>query len=285
MITIRILRPRLRAVSGRGTPQRGYALLMVIFLAAVMVILAAAAVPNLLTQGKRQREDEMIWRGGQYERAVRLYYHKVGRFPQKLDDLVKGTGEIHFLRKAYVDPTNPSDGSWRLIYVTPAGVLVGSVRYQSLAQMNAALHPGQATPFGTVVPGRPPSAAGGTNPPGDANPAAPGQGGSGQPPNTTGAGTGPPTQPADVGTGPVIGGSIIGVGGTADKPSLKVYLGGKKYKQWEFIWNPLAEATIGTPQAGTPGGAAGRQPGIPQVTPTLPNPPNPPQPPNQNPQL
>ena len=36
-----------------------------------MLILAAAAVPNVLVQGRREREEETIWRGEQYQR---VYY-------------------------------------------------------------------------------------------------------------------------------------------------------------------------------------------------------------------
>ena len=44
---------------------QGYALLMVCFLVALMVIATAAAVPSILTEGRRVKEAEMIWRGEQ----------------------------------------------------------------------------------------------------------------------------------------------------------------------------------------------------------------------------
>ena len=68
-----------------------------------------------------------------------------------------------------------------------------------------------------------------------------------------------PTGPVD---GPVFGASLIGVGGTSDRGSVKVYKGGTTYKQWEFIWNPLEEQAratqqglggAGQPAAGVPG--------------------------------
>lgn len=288
--------------------EHGYALLMVIFLAAVMIIVAGSATLNLLTQGRRERDDEMIWRGEQYERAIRLYYHKTGRFPGSIDDLVKGSGELHFLRKQYKDPSNSEDGSWRLIYVTPAGGLVGSVRYHSLAELNAAQHPGQATPFDTALPtnplGQPPTnplaPMGTQGPPSDQNPpdqsqqgqtppgqAPPGQAPSGQTP-TSPQGQQPPVapnpgglqpQPLGGGSSGTFGGSIIGVGGSADKPSLKVYQKAKKYREWEFIWNPLAEATIQS----QPGAAVGQPVGASQG-PTSAAPQPAPQPPQQPPQ-
>ncbi len=120
--------------------QKGYALLMAIFLVATMIVLATVVTPSILTEGRREREQEAIWRGNQYVRAIDLYYRKNGRYPQTVDDLAKGNLGVHFLRKAYTDPTNPEDGSWRFIYVSPTGQLIGSVRYHSLQEMALTLN-------------------------------------------------------------------------------------------------------------------------------------------------
>lgn len=295
--------------------QRGYALLMVVFLAAVMIIVAAAAAPNMLTEGKRAREEEMIWRGEQYKRAIGLFYRKTGRFPTSVDDLMKGNAGIRFLRQPYKDPMNKADGTWRFIYISPGGQLVGSVRYTSLAQMAAA----QAQRLGGApglaaggVPGAPGSAASGDQSQQGSNAQGASQNPSGSPQNPAGAqgvqpgAAGPqPGQPGggvglplsgeqpqalDTSSG-VMGGSIIGVASTVDTPSIKIYEGGTKYKQWEFIWNPLAVVSIG--QIGVRGGGTPGQPGAnpsampfggnptPNPNPS-PNPPTPqmPQPPN-----
>ena len=126
----------------RRRKQSGYSLLMVVFMVATVLILAAAAVPNLLTQGRRERETETVWRGEQYERAIGMYYLKFGRYPTKIDDLTKQTNGIRFLRAAYTDPMNKEDGSWRFIYVGPNGQLIGSLSQTNLLQSvlsNAAL--------------------------------------------------------------------------------------------------------------------------------------------------
>jgi hypothetical protein len=115
--------------------QDGYALLMAIFLVATVIIMATAITPSVLLEGRREREQEAIWRGNEYVRAIQLYYRKNGRYPQTVDDLSKGTLDVHFLRKAYVDPMNSADGSWRFIYVSPSGQLIGSVRYHTLQEM------------------------------------------------------------------------------------------------------------------------------------------------------
>lgn len=116
--------------------ERGYALLFVLFLVALALIGASTAVLNYWTEGQREKEAATIWRGQQYQRAIGMFYRKYGRFPTRVDDLVKvQQGGIRFLRQAYTNPMNKTDGSWRFIYVTPAGQLIGSVRYVSLQQM------------------------------------------------------------------------------------------------------------------------------------------------------
>ncbi len=93
----------------------------------------------------------MVWRGHQYERGIRRYVQKFGRYPTKIDDLVKATSGVRYMREAYKDPMNKEDGSWRFIYVTPAGALIGSVRYTSLVQM--ALMDKMAQAGGGAIPG------------------------------------------------------------------------------------------------------------------------------------
>src|SRR5271155_1343870 len=113
----------------RRRAQRGYALLLIMFSLALLAATAMTVAPNILTEGRREKEQEMIWRGKQYTRAVRLYNAKLGHFPTSLDDLTKPkTGSIHFMRQAYKDPMNKEDGSWRLIYVGPSGQLIGSLK-------------------------------------------------------------------------------------------------------------------------------------------------------------
>src|SRR5258707_10210892 len=105
--------------------QEGYALTLVIFMLALIVIASVAAAPDVITNGRREREEEMIWRGNQYVRGIRLYvryYQMHGgttRFPTSIEDLTKNKVGIRFMRQAYKDPGNPVDGSWRMIYVGP----------------------------------------------------------------------------------------------------------------------------------------------------------------------
>lgn len=138
--------------------ESGFAYLMALFMLLFMLIASSAAILDLRTERRRQREDEMIWRGNQYVRAIRLYYRKTGHYPQNLDELQKGLPELHFLRfAAYMDPVNKSDGAWRFIYVNAAGQIIGSVKYASLQQMALMDMNGGKMPTTTSgLPGMPP---------------------------------------------------------------------------------------------------------------------------------
>jgi hypothetical protein len=242
--------------------ESGYTLLMVVFIVATLLLFAVAVTPSVVIEGRRVKEQEDVWRGNQYVRAIRLYYQKTGRYPQTVDDLTKpDAAGNHFLRKTYSDLMNPVDGKWRFIYVSQSGQLIGSVRYHSLQEM--AIAQGIGTSLGTVAGGA------GSGIPTSGQGAQPGQGAQTGPAgqSTTGFGGATPafgnaTQPQNLAPlepvdGPVLGGFLIGVGGKLKTPSVMVYQGGKTYYEWEFIWNPLAAGgSIGAPVA-PPGGATG----------------------------
>jgi len=258
----------------RRRRQAGYTLLLVVFLVASMIILAAAAAPSILTQGRREKEAELVWRGQQYARAIGLYYRKFGKYPTKVEDLTRQTNGVRFLRQAYTDPMNKEDGSWRFIYVGPNGQLIGSLHQTSLLQTTLT---GASTFGGGLQPPPPPPAGTTTNQ--QPGPGAPG----GQ---TNPATTGNPmeSQPQPLG-GAVIGGNIIGVGSKIKKPSFRLYLGGDTYEQWEFIWNPTGVNVVNPNN--TPGAPGVPLPnGNPTVAPNgnNPNSPDGQQPPPQNPQ-
>ena len=331
--TRRSLRVRNRPRTPRSRAESGYALVMALFLIVAMLVSSQVVLQNLLTLRRRQREADTIWRGQQYVRAIRLYYHKTGHYPQSLDDLQKGLPELHFLRScAYKDPINSTDGSWRFIYVNSTGAIIGSVRYATLQQMalidlnggklpgaqlgapaadlasgsddaNATANSGAQAPQsqqGQAAPQPSPSSAPGSP---FAAPSAP-FGAAGATSIGTGLNGGPgqtqapnallllkPTGPVD---GPVLGAFITGVASNVDQPSIKVYKGGKKYLDWEFIWNPLEDQAravqnglsqaqgsqqpgqfglpIGPVNGAAPGQAGGGPAAPPQVPPPASNP-------------
>src|SRR5205807_5837468 len=161
---IAMIASRRSFAGARKRNQQGYALLLVVFLATTMLILATMAAPNSKTEGQREKEKEMIWRGRQYARGVKLYYRKMGRFPTSIDDLTKPKiGSLRFMRQAYKDPMNTQDGSWRLIYVGPAGQLIGSLKppQTNLQFGRVPGMPGIGTPVSSMAaPGAPNSGFG-----------------------------------------------------------------------------------------------------------------------------
>jgi type II secretory pathway pseudopilin PulG len=236
----------------RRNREAGYTLLLAVFLVATMIIAAAVATPNILTEGRRQKEDDLVWRGNQYERAIGLYYKKFGRFPTKIEDLTNQTNGVRFLRRAYKDPMNKEDGSWRFIYVGPNGQLIGSNTQTSLLQgavTGAGLTgmQGVSGPIGGMMGQL-------TN---NAQNAQPGSGAPGVPVSTAASSSSSGSsfgQPQPLG-GAVIGGNIIGVGSKVDRSSLRVYLGASNYKNWEFIWNPLSLRGVPGQNPAVPTGA------------------------------
>jgi len=283
---------------------------MVMGMAILMAILAQEVLQNMYTQGRRAREDEMIWRGNQYVRAIRLYYRKTGHYPQSIDDLKSGVADLHFLRAAaYKDPTDKDqDGAWRFIYVNGAGQIIGSVKYANLTQMalmdlNGGKIPVGATLGSIGVPaaslassptgmgaggnagapaltqqGAAPGSSSGASTTGNSAAGSeptstPGQGASSDQSSSTTSSSDQlvnplsllkPTGPVD---GPVIGGMLTGVGGgtESDVQGIKVIHGEKKYKEWEFIWNPLEDQAraiqAGLGGLGQPTGIATAPPG------------------------
>ena len=95
------------------TSEKGYVLIALLFMVAVIMIVMAAAAPSIATQIRREREDELMRRGKQYQRAIQLYFRKFGRFPASIDQL-QNTNNIRFLRHKYNDPITGKD-EWRLI--------------------------------------------------------------------------------------------------------------------------------------------------------------------------
>ena len=93
---------------------------MVLFLMVLLLIALAVAAPKVAISIQREREIELVHRGDQYKRAIKLYYKKFGAYPSSIDQLMN-TNQVRFLRKRYTDPiTGKND--WRLIYMGQAKV-------------------------------------------------------------------------------------------------------------------------------------------------------------------
>lgn len=80
-------------------------------MAALMLIGLAAAAPSWRYVMQNDREQELLFRGGQIADAIQRYQKRNGgALPPSMEVLVKG----RFLRKAYKDPMTKK-GEWRLV--------------------------------------------------------------------------------------------------------------------------------------------------------------------------
>lgn len=279
--------------------ERGYALLLAAFIGTLMLITVMMAAPNIRTVRKRELEKEMIWRGNQYVRGIKMYYRKNGKFPTSLEDLTRPqVGNIRFMRQTYKDPMNTEDGSWRLLYVGPNGQLIGSLKPQPTIVMQAGagnIGVPASNINGATIGGPLGASAPGTGPQASAFGAQPfGAQGSGQSAgqnagqsavSTDTDANGLPIGSQAVEPTVIIGGNIIGVGSKATGKSVIIYDKAPNYRLFEFYWDPSKDAvqfgaqpTI--PGTSTPGVPAGTQPGANPAAPSS-NPPaggNPPDP-------
>lgn len=116
--------------------EAGFAMLFVFVLAAFVAIGLYNELPRVIFEGQRQREQMLIDRGEQYQRAIRVYYRRYRRYPPDLEAL-ENTDNRRFLRRRYRDPMTGLD-EWRLIHGLPNGVFTDSLVYKAPGQSAAA---------------------------------------------------------------------------------------------------------------------------------------------------
>ncbi len=110
--------------SSRARQEGGYVLLALLLIVSLMAIaFTYAIIIPMKFQVKRDREEEMIHRGVQYTRAIRLYYKKFGRYPTRIEDL-ENTNNLRYLRKRYKDPLNKNQ-DFRLLHFGEPGLALG----------------------------------------------------------------------------------------------------------------------------------------------------------------
>lgn len=109
----------------RSAGERGFALLFIFVLMAGIAIGMLMQLPRVAFETQREREEMLIERGEQYQRAIGLYVKQMKRYPGKLEDL-ENTNNMRFLRRRYIDPMTGKD-EWRLIHVGPNGQLLDSL--------------------------------------------------------------------------------------------------------------------------------------------------------------
>ena len=211
-----------------GGNERGYAMAALLVAIAVMSVLMAAVLPAWRHQVQREKEAELVFRGEQYVRGIRLWESKMGpgTRPPSFDMMV----DQRFLRKKYKDPMT-TDGEFQPLIVgvnaPPPAQTAGRGGRGQVGQ------PGQTGQTGqTGLPGQ------------RGQPAQPQQA---QPPQSSIG--------IQASGG---GGGIYGVSSKSKESSIRVYNGATHYNEWRFIHAGAASAPGGGEGSALPGGRGGR---------------------------
>ena len=86
--------------------ERGFMMAALLVTLSVMAVLMGALVPVWSTAARREREEELVFRGEQYARAIMLFQRKYANArPPSVDVLLSE----RFLRKKYKDPITNED--------------------------------------------------------------------------------------------------------------------------------------------------------------------------------
>jgi type II secretory pathway pseudopilin PulG len=92
--------------------RRGFNLVVLTMSITVLNIMIAMALPLASQQIRRDDEAELIFRGLQYAEAIRVFQQRQGRFPGRMEELLKV--EPRSIRQLWKNPMN-EDGTWALI--------------------------------------------------------------------------------------------------------------------------------------------------------------------------
>ena len=90
----------------QGQSESGYAMAVLLVAMSVMAIMLTVAMPVWKQMAQREKEQELIFRGQQYARAIGLFEQKYANTPPPTLDVL--TRE-RFLRKKYKDPITNAD--------------------------------------------------------------------------------------------------------------------------------------------------------------------------------
>jgi hypothetical protein len=201
--------------------EKGYTLAVVAVFTTVLLVSLSEAAINWQKAIQREREEELIFRGKQFMRAIELWQRKFpGTYPMTIDALLS-TNNTRFLRKKWKDPITNSD-DWRLIKLNPDGSVSGLTIIPGSSPLGpsnfgSAATTGNAQPGGRDQTGGISSGASSTR---RSVAAQPGQ---------------PQGRPVQSAFNPVLGG-IVGVASKSEKEALKAYNGRTKYNEWEFYY-------------------------------------------------
>ena len=115
--------------SGSRKNARGYTLLALLLLVALIGLGLAGAGELWSRSAQRERERELLVAGNQIRDAIGLYYLRspgtTRRYPRKLEDLLQDDRYpvvVRYLRRVYADPMTGS-AQWGLIEAPGGGIM------------------------------------------------------------------------------------------------------------------------------------------------------------------
>ena len=108
----------------RESTDSGYALMVMLIAVSVMTIALLTVLPSAYQEARREREEELLFRGNQYAQAIYLFQKKFNRYPNSVKELLH-TDNMSFLRKPWPDPMTPG-GKWRFIHSSGTGAVLDS---------------------------------------------------------------------------------------------------------------------------------------------------------------
>lgn len=121
---------------------RGFMMVAILIGMGVAAIMMTAALPSWQHEVQRTREEELIFRGEQYARAIALFaIRNRGAYPMDTDVLVSQ----HYLRKKWKDPITGDDFQWVGIGIIQPGIQAQPANQQS----GSAFGPTQTQQAGT----------------------------------------------------------------------------------------------------------------------------------------
>jgi len=229
---------------------------------AVLAISLATILPSIRQEILRDREEEMIHRGTQYTRAIRLYFKRNGRYPAKIEDL-ENSNNLRFLRKRYKDPTVKGEDSapeadFKILrFGDPNVHLTLGAQVPAGQGLPGSADSGPNAAFSSKGPNRSLSPAADPTPQPNAsdpnqNPDTPAPDANGNPAPATGQTTGDSTAAGANQTGsgksgdnPLYGGgAMVGVASTNTNlfyPAVREFNKKHHYNEWQFMYDPQAD--------------------------------------------
>ena len=211
--------------------ERGYVLLTLLLVMALLIIAAGTAATDIAFSIRREREEELIHRGVQYRRAIRAFTKKTGRFPVRLEELDNTDGQ-RFLRKHYKDPITGKD--FKLVHMSDIQIYANPGAVVPNAGVDTDTGTVSGDPSNSTKTAEP-SADSAGNPPDPS--LSPGSQAGQRGPASAASLSASSLSASSSGQQPVGGGLIVGVVSSSKKQSIREFDHKRHYNEWRFYYD------------------------------------------------